>query len=168
MARHIVYTRTMLSLLICPFIFSFFFLSNNFQTLQFIITLFSGTVKPTNFKLAYAWTEGGHHVYQNRAAAAYLSFISLLFLVSGIQTLIFLSHCEAYKVGTCYTWTMGGCIMFTGIRLLLLIFPFIYSFFFYNFQLQRSRFTNAYNCPCWLPKNQILITHAEIHSAQCL
>ena len=29
-----------------------------------------------------------------------------------------------------HTWTMGGCIMFTGIRLLLLIHPFISSFFF--------------------------------------
>ena len=34
-----------------------------------------------------------------------------------------------------HTWTMGGCIVYTGIRLLLLIFPFISSFFFLsNFQ----------------------------------
>ena len=29
-----------------------------------------------------------------------------------------------------HTWTMGGCIMYTGIRLLLLICPFISSVFF--------------------------------------
>ena len=34
-----------LLLLICPFISSFFFLSN-FQTLKFFVTLFSGTVRP--------------------------------------------------------------------------------------------------------------------------
>ena len=29
-----------------------------------------------------------------------------------------------------HTWTIGGCIMYTGIRLLLLIHPFVSSFFF--------------------------------------
>ena len=34
-----------------------------------------------------------------------------------------------------HTWTMGGCIVLTEIRLLLLFVPFIYSFFFLsNFQ----------------------------------
>ena len=41
----IVYTRIRLLPLICPFISSFFSLSN-YQTLTFFITLFSGTVRP--------------------------------------------------------------------------------------------------------------------------
>ena len=40
----------LLLLLICPFIFSFFFLSN-FQTLKIFITLFSGTARPRRLKL---------------------------------------------------------------------------------------------------------------------
>ena len=47
--RCIVYTRIRL-LLICPFFFSFFFLSN-FQTLKFFAPLFSRTVRPTRLKL---------------------------------------------------------------------------------------------------------------------
>ena len=36
-----------------------------------------------------------------------------------------------------HTWTMGGCIVYTGIMLLLLTCPFISSFFFLsNFQIQ--------------------------------
>ena len=42
--RCIVYTRIRLLLLIHPFISSFFFLSN-FQTLNFFVTLLSGTVR---------------------------------------------------------------------------------------------------------------------------
>ena len=46
----IVYTRIRLLQLICPFITSFFFLSN-YQTLAFFVTLFSGTVRPRKLKL---------------------------------------------------------------------------------------------------------------------
>ena len=69
-----VYTRIRLLPIICPFISSFFFLSN-YKILTFFITLFSGTVRPRRLKL-------GTHVdnrcmcpvYRNEAAAAYLSF----------------------------------------------------------------------------------------------
>ena len=73
--RCIRYTGIRLLLLIRPFISSFFFLSN-FQTLKFLVTLFSGTVGPRRLKL-------GTHVDSGQ--------------------------------------------MYTGIRLLLLILPFISS-----------------------------------------
>ena len=85
MGRCIVYIGIRLLLLICPFIFSFFFLSN-FQTLKFFITLFSGTVSP--------------------------------------RRLNFGTHVDS-----------GQCIVYIGIRLLLLICSFSFSFFFLsNFQ----------------------------------
>ena len=47
----------------------------------------------------------------------------------------FLRNCEAEKIETWYTGTVDRCIVYTGIRLLLLIPPFISSFFFLsNFQ----------------------------------
>ena len=73
----IMYTRIRLLLLICPFISSFFFLSN-YQTLTIFITFFSGTVRPRKMKLGNMWT-------------------------------------------------MGACIVYTGIRLLLLICPIFLS-----------------------------------------
>ena len=63
--------------------FSFFFLSN-IQTLQFFITLFSGTVRSRRLKLGTHMDSGQmYRVYRNQAAAAYLSlffiFLSLQF-----------------------------------------------------------------------------------------
>ena len=79
--RCIVYTGIRLLLLIRPFISSFFFLSF-FQTLQFFITLFSGTVKPRKLKLdIHVNSRRLYRVYQNQAAAAY-SFTSSLFFLS--------------------------------------------------------------------------------------
>ena len=68
---------------ICPFISSFFFLSN-FQTLKCFVTLFSGTVRPRIFKLCSLMDSGQvYRVYRNQAAAAYSSlffiFLSLQF-----------------------------------------------------------------------------------------
>ena len=81
----IMYTRI---LLIHPFISSFFFLSN-FQTLKFFITLFSGTVRPRRLKLGTHVDSGQmYHVYQNQAAAAYLS-LYLFFFLSSFRTLKF-------------------------------------------------------------------------------
>ena len=57
-----------------------------FQTLEFFITLFSGTVRPRRLKLGTHMGSGQmYHVYWNQAAAAYLSlyfsiFLSLQFL----------------------------------------------------------------------------------------
>ena len=86
--RCIVYTGIRLLLLICPFIFSFFFLSN-YQTLKFFVTLFSRTVRPRRFKLGTHVDSGQmYRVYRNQAAAAYSSLYFIFFL-SNFQTLKF-------------------------------------------------------------------------------
>ena len=83
-----VYTGIRLLLLICPFISSFFFLSN-FQTLKFVVTLFSGSVRPTRLKLGTNMDSGQmYRVYRNQAAAPYSSFF-LFFFLSNFQRLKF-------------------------------------------------------------------------------
>ena len=86
--RCIVYTGIRL-LLICPFISSFFFLSN-FQTLKFFVTLFSRTVRPRRLKLGTHVDSGQMYcVYWNQAAAAYWSPYFFIFFLSNFQTLNF-------------------------------------------------------------------------------
>ena len=86
--RCIVYTGIRLLLLICPFISSFFFLSN-FQTLQFFVTLFSRTVRLRRLKLGTHMDSGQmYHVYRNQAAA-YSSLYFFIFFFSNFQTLKF-------------------------------------------------------------------------------
>ena len=98
--RCIVSTGIRLLLHICPFISSFIFLSN-FQTLNFTTTLFSGTVRPRRLTLGTLVDSGQmYHVYQNQAAAAYLSFYFFIFLSLQFSTIkifrhTFLRHCEA-------------------------------------------------------------------------
>ena len=87
--RCIVYTGIRLLLRICPFISSFFFLSN-FQTSKFFVTFFSGTVRPGRLKLGTHMDSGQmYRVYRNQAAAAYLSLYFSIFFLSNFQTLKF-------------------------------------------------------------------------------
>ena len=85
--------------LICPFMFSFFFLSS-FQTLKIFVTLFSGTVRPRRLKLGTHVDSGQMYgVYRNQAAAAYSSlyffiFLSLQFSNIEIFHQFFLRNCE--------------------------------------------------------------------------
>ena len=90
-----VYTGIRLLLLICSFIFSFFFLSS-FQTLKIFATLFSGTVRPTKLKLGTHVDNGWRYsVYQNQAATAYLSLYFSFFFLSNFQTFnIFVILCS--------------------------------------------------------------------------
>ena len=70
-----VYTRIrLLMLLIRPIIFYFFFLQ--YSSIKIFVTLFSGTVRPRRLKLG-AHVDNGwmYRVYQNQAAAAYLSLL---------------------------------------------------------------------------------------------
>ena len=81
-------------------LFLVFFLSN-FQTLKIFITLFSGTVRPRRLKHGTHVDNGQmYHVYRNRAAPAYLSlysfiFLSLQFSDTKIFRHTFLWNCEA-------------------------------------------------------------------------
>ena len=94
-----VYPNQLL-LLICPFISSVFFLSN-FQTLKVFVTLFSGTVTPRKFKLGTLVDNGWmYSVYQNQAAAAYLTLYFFIFLSLQLSNInifchTFLRNCEA-------------------------------------------------------------------------
>ena len=133
--RCIVYTRIRLLLLIFPFISSFFFLSN-YQTLKIFVSFFSGTVRSRRLKLGTHVNSGQmYRVYQNQAAAAYLSLYFLFFLSPIFKHYKFSSHFSQELWGLegwnlVHTWTMGGCILYTRIRWLLHICPFIFLFFF--------------------------------------
>ena len=91
--------RNRAAALIHPSLSSFFL--SNFQTLKFFVTLFSGTVRPKIFKLGILVDSGWmYRVYQNGAAAAYLSLYFFIFLslqLSNINNFrhIFLRNYEA-------------------------------------------------------------------------
>ena len=128
----------------------FFIFLSNFRTLEFFITLFSGTVRPRRLKLGSHVDSGQvYRVYWNRATAAYLSlyffiFLSLQFSNIKIFRHTFLRNCEAYiEVETWYTMcTLGGCIVYTTIRLLLLICPL---FLYFSLSLQCSKIKNFHH-----------------------
>ena len=87
-----VYTRIRLLLLIRLFIFYCFFLQ--YSSIKIFITLFSGTVRPRRLKLGAHMDSGWMScVYQNQAAAAYLSLYFFIFLSLQFSNIkMFLSH----------------------------------------------------------------------------
>ena len=153
--RCMMYTGITLLLLIHPFISSFFFLSN-FQTLKFFVTLFSGTVRPRRLKLGTRMDSGQmYRVYQNKAAAAYLSLYSVFFLSNFETSNIFVTFFSgtvrprSLRLGAHMDNGWMYCVYrnqaaaaylslyFFIFITLLLICPFIGPFFFLsNFQLQ--------------------------------
>ena len=64
-------------------LYFFIFLSLRFQTLEFFVTLFTGTVRPRRLKLGTHMDSGQmYHVYRTQAAAAYSSlYFSFVFLL---------------------------------------------------------------------------------------
>ena len=69
-------------------LYFFIFLSRQFSTLKFFITLFSGTMRPRRLKLGTHVDIGQmYRVYWNQAAAAYLSLYFFIFFLSNFQTL---------------------------------------------------------------------------------
>ena len=67
-------------------LYFFIFLSLQFSTLNFFITLFLGTVKPRSLKIGTHVDSGQmYSVYQNQAAAAYSSLYFLIFFLSNFQ-----------------------------------------------------------------------------------
>ena len=84
-----MYTGIRLMLPVLPFISSFFFLSN-FQTLNFFVTHFSGTVRPRRLKLGIHIDRG--QMYRHTRIRLLLLihlFISSFFFLSNFQTLKF-------------------------------------------------------------------------------
>ena len=108
-------------------LFLHFSLSPNFKNYKFL-SLFSGTVhmRPTNNGCMY-------HVYQILAAAVYLSLYFFIFLSFKIFKHKFLSHFFSGTVSwnLVHMWTMGGCIVYAEIKLLLLICPFFLHISFF-------------------------------------
>ena len=81
-------------------LYFFIFLSLQFLTLKFFVTLFSGTVRPRRLKISTHVDSGQmYHVYRNLAAVAYSSLYFFIFLslqLSNIKNFrhIFLRNCE--------------------------------------------------------------------------
>ena len=135
--RCIVYTGIRLLLHICPFISSFFFLSN-FLTLKFFVTLFSGITRPRRLKPG-TYVDSGqmYRVYRNQAAAAYLSLNFSFFFLSNFRTWKFfltLSSAELWDPddwNMVHAWKMSGCIVYIAIILLLFFLPLFFHFSFF-------------------------------------
>ena len=120
-----------------------------------------------DWNLVHTWTVG-RCVYRNRAAAAYLSLYFFIYSPAlkkwGLYwiCLVLPSFCDCHSViqsfchsvtfqmktwNLVHTWIVGRCIVHTGIRLLLLICPFISSFFFLQFSnIKNFCFTFLRNC----------------------
>ena len=117
-----------LLLLILPFIFPFFFLSS-FQKLKFfVVTLFSGTVRPRRFNLGTHVDSGQmYHVYWNQAVATYLSLYFFIVL-SNFQTLkpsVTLFSETVRPIMLKHRWTMGGYNQAAAAYLSLYFFIFL-------------------------------------------
>ena len=98
-------------------------------------------LRPRRLKLGTHVDNGRmYHVYRNHAAALIHPFIFFIFL-SNFQAFKKMSEFSEKLWGLegwnfIQTWTVGSCIVFTKIRMLLLIQPFSSSFFFLsNFQI---------------------------------
>ena len=112
-------------------------------------------MRPWRLKLCTRVDSGQmYYVYQNQAAA-YLSLYFFIFLSLQFSNLEIFRHfsrklwgLEDWKL--VLTWTVGRCIMYTRIRLLLLIHPFISSFFFLS-NFQHWNFSSHFSLELWGP-----------------
>ena len=135
------------------FLYFFIFLSLQFSTLKFFVTLFSGTVRPRRLKIGIHMDSGQmYQLYQNQAVLLILPFISSFFFLSNFQHWNFSSHFSQEPWGLedwklVYTWTVGRCISCTRIRLCCLFFPLFLHFSFSPiFNIEVFRHTFLRNC----------------------
>ena len=120
-----------------PYFFIFFL--SNFQTLKFFTHFYQELWGLWGWNLVHTWTADGCMVYTRIRLLLFIR--SFIFSFSNIPILKFSSHFSQELWGLeswnlVHTWTMGGCIVYTRIRQLLLhICSSIFSFFFLsNFQ----------------------------------
>ena len=98
-------------------LYFFIFLSLQFSSIKFFVTLFSGTVMPRRLKLGTHMDNGWmYHAYRNQAAAAYLSLYLFTFLPLQFPSTEKFRHTflRALKVETWYThgqWVDVSCIL---------------------------------------------------------
>ena len=112
------------------FLYFFIFLSLQFSTLKFFITLFSGTVRPRRLKLGTHIDSGQMYLVDwNQAVVLIHCFISSFFFLSNLQTIRFFVTLFSGTVRS-RRLKLGRCIIYTGIRLLLLFVPLFLQFSF--------------------------------------
>ena len=93
-------------------LYFFSFLSLQFSTLKFFVTLFLGTVSPRTLKIGTHVDSGQmYHLYRNQASAAYsslhfFSFLSLQFSAWKFFITLFSGTVKPrrLKLGTCGQW----------------------------------------------------------------
>ena len=130
-----VYTAIRLLLLICPF----FTLSPVFKNLKFLSQFSQELWGQKSLNFVHLLTMGGCIVYTRiRLLPLVCPFIS--FFLSNYRTFtifvtFFSGTVRPRNLKMVHMWTMGACIVYTGIRQLLLICCFICPFFS-NFQLK--------------------------------
>ena len=149
--------------LLILFVPLFLHFSFQFSTLKFFVTCFSGTVRPRRLTLG---THVGRCIMYTRIRLLLLihPFISSFFFLSNFQHWNFSSHFSQELWGLedwhlVHTWTVGRCIVCTVIRLLLLIRPFISSFFFLS-SFQRLFFVTFFSGTV-RPRRLKLGTHVD-------
>ena len=100
----------------------------------------------------YTWTVGRCIMYTGIRLLLLIHPLSSFFFLSNYQTLKFLSHFSQELWGLedwnlVHTWIVGRCILYTGIRLLLLICPFFLHFLSLQFSnIKIFRHTLLMNC----------------------
>ena len=139
MSRCIVYTGIRQLQLIRPFISSFTFLSN-FQALKFLSEFSRELWCLEGWNFVQTWTVGGCIMYTEiNLLLLNHPFSSSFFFLSNFQTLKILSHISQ-ELWVLQSWklvhakTMGGCILYTANKLLLLLIYLFHFFFLSNFQ----------------------------------
>ena len=142
MGTCIVYTGIRLLLLIHPFISSFSFLTH-FQALKILSEFSWELLGLEGWNFLQTWTVGWCIMHTKISLLLLIHFFSSsFFFLSSFQRLKILSHfsqelwvLESWKL--VYNRTMGGCIMYTTNKLLL-IYPFFYIFLSLQFSKIKS------------------------------
>ena len=112
-----------------------------------------------------------YHVYQNQAAAYSPLFVHFSFSPI-FRHYKFSSHFTQELRGLkgwnlVHTWTVGGCIVYSGIRLLLLIHP-IYFFIFFLSNFQTLKFFVTFFSGTVRPRRLKLGTHVDSGQMYCV
>ena len=148
-------------------LYFYIFLSLQFSNIKIFVSFFSQELWDLeDWKLIHMWTVDRCIMYTGiRLLLPIHPFISTFFFLSNFQTLKFSSHfsqelwdLEDWKL--VHTWTVDRCIVYTGIRLLLLICPLISSFFFLS-NYQTLKFFVTLFSRTVRPGRLILGTHMD-------
>ena len=134
-------------------LYFFIFLSLQFSTLKFFVTLFLGTLRPRRLKLGtHVDSRQMYHVYWNQAAAAYLSLYVFIFLSLQFSTLKFFVTLfsgtlrpRRLKIGTCLD---SGQIYHVYQNQAVASYSSLYSFFFLS-NFQHWNFSSLFSQELW-------------------